>query len=161
MTSIRIVRAFALLLLLAAALPIAPRARAAGPALLVVVGIDTPVKDIAAAMLRRCFLGLPTDYGPNKRFVPVNHPAGSPTRVAFDRAVLGLEPSAMGAFWIDRRIRDESPPPRAVATAALALKIAGSVPGGITYITPDQLNASVKAITVEGKDIKSVGYLLK
>lgn len=160
MLRIRIMVALSLALLSAAALPLAPAARAAGQALLVIVAASSTVRDISTAELRRCFQGLPTQAG-GKKLVPINHPTSSPGRVAFDRAVLGLEPSAVGAFWIDRRIRDESPPPRTVPSAELALRIAASLPGAITYIAPELLNGTVKALTIDGKDLKSGGYLLK
>jgi hypothetical protein len=148
----------AIALLLAAALPFsAARVAAAGKPLVVVVSAAAAMKDISTSNLRRVFQGMPTDFEGGKRFVPLNHPTGTPTRVQFDRAVLGLEPEAVGAFWVDRRIRDESPPPRTVPSGDLALRIAGSLPGAITYVYP----VSVKVLTIDGKAAGAPGYLLK
>jgi hypothetical protein len=162
MTRTRLLTLTSLVLLVVALFPIyTPAVRAAGKPLLVVVSASAGIKDISTANLRRAFQGLPTDFEGGKRFIPLNHGTGTPTRVQFDRAVLGLEPSAVGAFWIDRRIRDESPPPRTVPTPDLALRIAGSLPGAITYVFPEQLNATVKALTIDGKASTAGGYLLK
>jgi hypothetical protein len=162
MKRIRLLTLTAIALLLAALSPIyAPAVRAAGKPLLVVVSASAGIKDISTANLRRAFQGLPTDFEGGKRFIPLNHGTGTPSRAQFDRAVLGLEPNAVGAFWIDRRIRDESPPPRTVPTPDLALRIAGSLPGAITYIYPETLNATVKALTIDGKASTAGGYLLK
>ena len=151
----------AIALLFAAALPISvPRVAAAGKPLVVVVSAAAAMKDISTSTLRRVFQGLPTDFENGKRFVPLNHPTGTPGRAQFDRALLGLEPTAVGAFWIDRRIRDESPPPRTVPSAELALRIAASLPGAITYVYPETVTPAVKVLSIDGKVGGSAGYLL-
>lgn len=130
-------------------------------ALVVIVAAASPVKDISAANLRRAFLGEGLDSGGGKRFIPLNHPPGTPTRAAFDRAVLGLAPDQVGAFWIDRKIRDQSPPPRTAPSAELAARIAASLPGAITYVAPAMVNPSVKVLTIDGKAPGQAGYLLQ
>ena len=158
----RFIAALALALLLAALSPIAARqARANGKSLLVIVAASARVKDVSTSALRRIFQGLPTEYESGKRFIPLNHATGTPGRVQFDRAVLGLEPTQVGAFWIDRRIRDESPPPRTIPSPELALRIVASLPGAITYVYPEMLNGTVHPVTVEGKSAGQPGYLLK
>jgi hypothetical protein len=149
--------------LLAAALGRAdtPRAHALGKPLLVVVSARSGVHDVSTAALRRIFQGLPTEFEGGKRYIPLNHATGTPARAQFDRAVLGLEPTQVGPFWIDRRIRDESPPPRTIPSPELALRIAASLPGAITYVYPELLNTTVRALTVEGKSAGQAGYLLK
>lgn len=162
MARAHLLSAWILVLLAAAALPApVPPARAAEEPLLVIMATSTGVRDIDISTLRRVFLGLPTDYAAGKRFIPVNHPTGTPARVRFDRAVLGLEPGQVGAFWIDRRIRDEGMPPRTVPSAELALRVAASLPGAITYVAQDMLAAKVQALTIDGKSAKQPGYLLK
>lgn len=132
-------------------------ARASNPSLVVVVSSSLGAKNISAADLRRAFLGLPTELG-GKRLVPLNLPPTNASRQAFDRAVLGLEPSKVGAFWVDRRIRDESPPPRTVPSADLAAKVAASLPGAIAYIPPDKVNSKVVVLSIDGKAPGSAGY---
>jgi hypothetical protein len=157
-----LVPALVLALLAASALPFdAPVASAAGRPLLVIVSAKTNIQDISTNTLRRVFQGLATDYEVGKRFIPVNHPIGSPARVQFDRAVLALQPGEVGAYWIDRRIRDESPPPRTVPSADLAVRVAGSLPGAITYIAPEMLNQNVRALTIDGKSASQPDYPLK
>lgn len=152
----------ALALLVAALSPIAaPHAHATNKALVVIVAASLNLSDVSTASLRRIFQGLPTDINGGKRFIPLNHATSTAMRQQFDRAVLGLEPSQVGAFWIDRRIRDESPPPRTIPSPELALRIVASLPGAITYVYPELLNATVRALTVEGKSPGQPGYLLK
>jgi hypothetical protein len=162
MARAHLVFAFGLALLAASALPVrAPPVRAAEKPLLVVMAATVGVTNISTSTLRRVFQGLPTDYAAGKRFIPVNHPINTSGRVHFDRAVLGLEPEQVGAFWIDRRIRDESLPPRTVPSADLALRVAASLPGAITYIEQEMLVAKVRALTIDGIAANQPGYPLK
>ena len=127
--------------------------------LLVIVAASFPLTNIKLAVLRRAFEGLASDID-GKRIIPINHPNEMSTRQAFDRAVLGLEPDAVGQFWIDRRIRDEGTPPRMIRSEELALRVVASLPGAITYLSPRLLNASVRALAIEGKTLGQSGYLL-
>jgi hypothetical protein len=162
MARAHLLSALILALLVASGVPLrAPPARAAGKPLLVIMAANARIKDISSSTLRRVFQGLPTDFAAGEHFIPVNHPVGSATRIQFDRAVLGLESGQVGAFWIDRRIRDEGMPPRTVPSAALALRVAASLPGAITYSLPELFNASVSALTVDGKAATHPQYPLK
>jgi len=133
--------------------------RAAGKPLLVVVAAASPIKDVELSALRRAFEGSAAEVG-GKRLLPINHPAGTPLRSAFDKQVLGLEPANVGKFWIDRRIRDEGSPPKTVPSPELAVRITASLPGAITYCTQELVNASVKVLTVGGKAPGASGYPL-
>jgi type II secretory pathway pseudopilin PulG len=153
--------ALATLLVIGSLLPIAvPPARAATAKLVVVVAAATGLRDISTATLRRAFMGYPTDVS-GKRLIPLNQPTATPNRVVFDQVMLGLTAEEVGRFWVDRRIRDESPPPKTIPSAELAVKVAASLPGAITYISEDLLNEKVVALTIDGKSHKDGGYLLK
>lgn len=147
------------LLVGAVAWPLRPAVRAAGKPILVVVAAASPLKDIDQAALRRAFEGSALELG-GKRMIPINHPAGAPLRVAFDKQVLGLSPEEVGKFWIEKRIRDEGAPPKTVPSPDLAVRIAASLPGAITYASQEMLNATVKALTVGGKAAGAAGYPL-
>jgi hypothetical protein len=133
---------------------------AASNRLVVIVSQATPIRDISTAVLRRAFLGYATEYAGGKRLIPINNPLGTPARVSFDRSVLSLEPHEVGPFWIDRRIRDQSGPPKTVPSADLALRVVMSLAGAISYAYPDQINDKVRALTIDGKTSESTGYLL-
>lgn len=150
----------ALCLVGAAAWPVfTPGARAAGKPMVIVVGASSTAKDVDLGLLRRAFSGQPADLG-GKRLIPINHPNATPLRVAFDKQILGLSAADVGKFWIDKRIRDEGAPPKTVPTADLAVRIAASLPGAITYALQEQVNASVKVLTVDGKLPTQAGYPL-
>jgi hypothetical protein len=147
-----------------AALLAAAGTRAAPPPsteLVVVVGAASPLRDISRSTLRRAYLGEVTeDHG--ARLVPLNQPPGAPARVAFDRALLGLEPDAIARFWIDQRIRGQGSAPRAIPTVSLLLRVLAQLPGGISYLRRAELPANattIKVLTVDGKKPGDAGYL--
>lgn len=131
---------------------------AADDPLVVIVGATMPIKDISTSLLRRAFLGEAAEYAPGKRLIPLNHPVASPMRERLDLALLGLKPHEVGRFWVDRRIRDQPLPPRAVPVE-MTLRIVTSLPGAISYVTPGMLNDKVRALTIDGKSPGQPGYL--
>jgi hypothetical protein len=137
-----------------------PLVGAAAEPLLVVAGLTFPGTDISFANLKSTFRGQAISVG-GKHVIPINHPLDAPLRISFDRSVLGLEPAAVGRFWVDMRIRDEGKPPTMAASPALAQRIAATLPGAITYADKALLNAKLKVLTVDGKAAGSAGYALK
>jgi hypothetical protein len=141
-------------------LPVGAHVSAADEPLLAIVGLSFPTQDVSMATLKDAFGGQTTLVG-GKRLIAVNHPLESKLRVAFDRAVLRLEPAAVGRFWVDRRIRAEGMPPTTATTPELAVRIVASLPNSITYATKSMLNPKVRALTVDGKAAGGAGYALK
>jgi hypothetical protein len=149
----------ALLLALALALVLGTGARAAGKPLVLIVGANTPLNDIGISLLRRAFLGESAEYASGKRLIAINHAPRTPLREQFDDLVLGLKPTEVGHFWIDRRIRDQPPAPKHVPSE-LVVRIVASLPGAISYVTSDQLNDKVHMLKIDGKSPGQPGYWL-
>jgi len=137
-----------------------PLAAAAAEPLLVVAGLTFPSNDITFASLKSTFRGQAISIG-GKHVIPINHPLDAPLRIAFDRGVLGLEPNAVGRFWVDMRIRDEGKPPTTASSPAIAMRIAASLAGALTYSEKALLNAKLKVLTVDGKAAGQAGYPFK
>jgi hypothetical protein len=149
----------ALLLSLALLLPVGPRSQAAEREnLVVIVANATGISDISLVALRRAFRGESAEYKTGKRIVPFNQPVGARERVAFDRAVLGLEPEVVGRFWIDRRIRDEGLPPRTLPSAEVGLRVVASYPGALTYLRSSVVNRTVRVLSIDGVAPGQPGY---
>ena len=130
-------------------------------ALIVVVAQSFPATNISFATLKSAFRGQRLQIE-GKTVVPINHPLETPTRVAFDRIALGLEPAAVGPFWIDMRIRDQGRPPTTASTPELALRIAAALSGAITYTTQSTpiTKWPLKVLTVSNKAAGQAGYPL-
>jgi hypothetical protein len=130
--------------------------------LVVIAAKELGITDLSLAVLRRAFSGELTDVR-GKRMMPFNYGPGDAIRVAFDKAVLGMTPELVGRYWIDRRIRGQSLPPKTVPSQqvlrALVAKL-GAQTGAIGYITADQLDATVQPIRIEGKAYTAPDYAL-
>lgn len=142
---------------LATAIPL--RTEAAGKPLVVVIAASSTVRDISMGELRRAFLGEAVTLG-GKRLIAINHPLTAPSRIQFDRIAFGLTPDEVGRFWVDRSIRAQSPPPKTVQSSELAVRIAMSLPGAITYTTADAVTEKLRALTIDGKAPGQSGYPL-
>ena len=127
--------------------------------LVVIVSLQTAMTDISLATLRRVFQGEATNATDGKRLIPMNSPLKSAERELFDRKVLGLEPAAVGRFWIDRRIRDEGLPPRTLPSVDLGVRVVASYPGAIAYVRASVAGKSVRILKVDGKSYSDPGYL--
>lgn len=132
---------------------------AAGKPLVVVAATSSPFQDISVGELRRAFMGEAVTLE-GKRLIPINHPLATPLRDRFDLLVLGLKPDEVGRFWVDRSIRAQSPPPKTVQSSELAVRIAMSLPGAITYAAPEALNDKLRALKIDGKAFGQPGYPL-
>jgi len=62
-----------------------------------------------------------------------------------------MAPDEVSQFWIERKIRGLSGPPRSVDSLSLLLRLIARLPGGISYARPAQLTGDVRAIRVNGK----------
>lgn len=69
-----------------------------------------------------------------KRIVPFNFPPRHEVRVAFDQAVLEMDPDEVARYWIDRRIRGGNPPPKQVSNARLIVRLVEKLDGAIGYV---------------------------
>jgi hypothetical protein len=151
----------ALLLALALLAPPHSRSRAAErDALVLIASPATGVTDISLIALRRAFRGESAEYPNGKRVIPFNLSVAAPERVAFDRAVLGLQPNEVGRFWITRRIRDEGLPPRTLPSADVGQRVVAAYPGALTYVRSSVVERNVRVLTIDGIAARQPGYAL-
>jgi len=150
------------LLLLLLLLPGAERAAKASDRIVlgVIVARGSSVQDLSLAELKRIFTNEGDSDPSGARYLPFNHPPHTADRVAFDRLVLGMSPDEVSQFWIERKIRGLSGPPRTVDSLSLLLRLIGRLPGGVSYARPGQLTPEVRAIRVNGKLPSDPGYPL-
>jgi hypothetical protein len=128
--------------------------------LAVVVARASSVQDLSLLELKRIFSSEGDSDPSGERYVGFNHPAHTADRAAFDKIVLGMSPDEVSQFWIERRIRGLSGPPRSVDSLSLLLRLIARLPGAIGYARPAQLTGEVRAIRVNGKLPSDSGYPL-
>ena len=77
---------------------------------------------------------------------PLNLQPGSPERIAFDRAVLHLEPEQSAQFWVDRMVRGEEAAPKSIAKADIVARLVATLAGSIGYVPEDKVDDKVKVL---------------
>jgi hypothetical protein len=145
---------------LAALVSLAPRPLRAGNdvALAIIVSPTSKLSNVSMADLRRVFESERLTDPDGTKLIALNHPPKTVDRVGFDQVVLGMDPEAVGRFWIDRKIRGGNGPPRTVESLATLRRVVEKLPGAIGYIRPGQLSNEVRAIRVDGKLPEDPGY---
>ena len=143
-------------------LALAPRPVRAGSevSLAIIASPNSKLTNISLTDLRRVFQSERLTDPDGNRLIALNHPPKTVDRVGFDRVVMGMDPDAVGRFWIDRKIRGGSGPPRTVESLATLRRVVQKLPGAIGYIRPGQLSNEVRAIRVDGKLPEDGGYPL-
>jgi hypothetical protein len=143
-----------------ALLALAPSSVRAGNdvALAIIVAPGSKLTSISVADLRRVFESERLTDPEGNRLIALNHPPKTPDRVGFDQTILGRDADEVGRFWIDRKIRGGSGPPRTVESLATLRRVVEKLPGAIGYIRPAQLSGEVRAIRVDGKLPEDPGY---
>jgi hypothetical protein len=121
--------------------------------LAVVVARSHPGDNLSLQDLKNLYRG---DRIPG--WIPFAFPAGTPERIAFDLAVLGLTPENAARYWIDRKLRGQSGPPRSVDSADLVMRVVEKLEGGVAYVRAGLVRDSVKALRIDGKAVTEEGY---
>ena len=162
----RAVCALSLLAALAAAClpPRVPAARAQAPSeIAVIVNKSNPVDDLPLSELREYFLaerGHWPNGGGKVRVVMLEQ--GVPAREAALRLIYNMNEKAYVSYFLGKKFRGELPDePRQQASAADVIKFVSFVPGAIGYVRPEEVDASVKVLRVDGLAPGDPGYKLK
>jgi len=146
--------------ILVALLALAPRPARAGNevSLAVIVSPNSRLTSISMSDLRRVFQSERLTDPDGNRLIALNHPPKTVDRMGFDLVVMGMDAEAVGRFWIDRKIRGGSGPPRTVESLATLRRVVEKLPGAIGYVRPAQLSNEVRAVRVDGKLPEDSGY---
>jgi hypothetical protein len=129
-----------------------------GP-LAVVASPSFPADGISFGDLKRLYMGSTVVAG-GKSLVPLTYPKQSPERQGFDEAVLGMTAEQVGLYWIDRKIRGQSGPPKSVESGSVILKVVTKVDGAIGFVKAGSVGKDVKVLRIDGKLPTDRGYRL-
>jgi hypothetical protein len=128
--------------------------------LAIVVSKDSPVSDISFYELKRLYLGEHVNAS-GKRLLPLNLSPASRERGAFDKTVLNMAPDVVARYWIDRKIRGNSGPPKTIEPLDLLQRVVARLDGAIGYAPVGQIRPELKAIRIDGKGPNDPGYPLE
>lgn len=162
----RVVCALSLVAALAVACsaPCGPAARAQAPAeIAVIVNKSNPLDDLPLSELREYFLterGHWPNGGGKVRVVMLEQ--GAPAREAALRLIYNMNEKAYVSYFLGKKFRGETlEEPRRQSSAADVIKFVSFVPGAIGYVRPEEVDASVKVLRVDGLAPGDPGYKLK
>ena len=127
--------------------------------LVLVVAKDSPVSNISFYDLKRLYLGERLNVA-DKRLIALNLVPQTRERETFDKAVPNMSPESVARYWIDRKIRGDSGPPKAIDSADLLQRVVKRLDGAIGYVPANALRPDVKAIRIDGKGPNDSGYPL-
>ena len=116
------------------------RARARQDSLAVVVNPSIGVSKLSDEELEAIFLTNRRYWSGTRSIIPFNLPPHSDERVHFDQVVLRMDPDAVARFWLDRRVRSGSPPPRQAPDPMMVARLVAKLEGAIGYV-PESLVA--------------------
>lgn len=155
--------------LVAACLPPCGAARARGAQaqasneIAVIVNKSNPIEDMSLAELREYFLaerGHWPNGGGKVRVVMLEQ--GLPTRDAALRLIYNMNEKGYVSHFLGKKFRGETlEEPRQQSSAADVIKFVSFVSGAIGYVRPEEVDASVKVIRVDGLAPGDSGYKLK
>lgn len=128
--------------------------------LAIVVSKDSPVSDISIFELKRLYLGERINAS-GKRLLPLNLTPASRERGAFDKTVLSMSPDAIARYWIDRKIRGDSGPPKTIEPLDLMQRVVARLDGAIGYAPVNEIRPELKVIRIDGKAPGDNGYPLE
>lgn len=128
----------------------------ADEAVAVVVDRDNPKNDITLSELKEIFQGKRKEWQDGARVIVLDLEPG-PAREAFNKAVLGMDQSAVDQFWVEQKVRGAGAAPK-VVNAGTAVKLVPRVRGAVSYIPLSAVDASVKVLTVAGAAPDKGGY---
>jgi len=129
--------------------------------LVLIVAMNSTLKEISVRDIKRIYSGEYVSGADGERILPFNLVAASPDRVAFDSKVLGFTPAQASAYWIDRKIRGQSGPPRSIDSSATMLQVVAKLKNSIGYARASNvIDKSVRTLRINGKSATDPGYPL-
>jgi ABC-type phosphate transport system substrate-binding protein len=137
------------LLLLLAAVSFAPtQGYASDPPLAVIVHPEVEAKQLNDVDLEAIFLTERRYWSGTKSIIPFNLPPRSDGRVLFDRVVLRMDPEGIARYWLDRRVRSGTPPPKQAPDPMTVCRLVAKLPGAIGYVPESMVTHEVRAIAI-------------
>jgi len=128
--------------------------------LVLIVATNSTLKEISVRDIKRLYSGEYVTID-GEKILPFNLAAASPDRVAFDSKVLGLAPAQVSAYWIDRKIRGQSGPPKSIESSATMMQVVAKLKNSIGYTRMSNVtDKNVRILRINGKSATDPGYPL-
>src|SRR5579864_794049 len=158
-----------ILVLLAAgtAMLLGPPARVAASqakqdSLAIIVNLANPVDNLSSAELRAVFLGERSHWANGRRITLVMMEPGQPERDTLLRDVCRMSESDLRRRYLQGLLTGEVlVSPKTLASPVGVRKFVFNVPGAIGYLRPEDVDASVKVVRIDGHLPSDTEYPLR
>ena len=127
------------------------------PTFIVVVAPDNPVVSVTLAELQRIFLRKTTRWDDGEAITVYQRSVEDPIRAVFSQRVLGKESAELNEYWMNLALTRGIKPPKVLRSATLVKQYLKRVRGGIGYILADEVDDTVKVLTIKKEDDRRVG----
>jgi hypothetical protein len=114
--------------------------------LAVIANPGVPVKSQDGSELAAIFSRTQRTWKDGTPIRPLNLSPGSAERIAFDRAVLHLEPDQSAQFWVDKMVRGEEAAPKSVSKVDIVVRLVPNLPGAIAYVPADAVDGKSRVL---------------
>lgn len=146
------------------ALPFAPAGVRAEEPLVLAVAVNrtNPVLNLTAVQLRHLVLGEQPTWPNGKRVTIVLREPGSPERALVGRACCRLATAEFDKVLLQSVFSGEViGGPKVVNTPAAVRKFVALVPGAIGFLAAQDVDDTIRTVTVDGISLTAEGYLLR
>jgi hypothetical protein len=116
-----------------------PSSASSAPELAVIVHPSNAASSLSAVEIESIFTSSRRHWPGGGSIAAFNYEPNDPLRVAFERAVLRMDPDEVSRFWIDQRIRGRAGPPRQVSSPRLMVRVVARLPQAIGYVPVQDL----------------------
>jgi hypothetical protein len=140
-------RTLLLFMLLAVATP--PQLKATGIA--VVANTAVPVNNLSLAELRKLLLGDRQFWNSDLRVTLLIRAPMARERDVVLNKICQMTEAQFRQYWIGKVFRAESPAgPKTVYTSEMAISLAGTIPGSLTFVDAAEIPRGLKVLRIEG-----------
>jgi phosphate transport system substrate-binding protein len=135
---------------------------AADDDLAVVVNKSNSTDNLTKAQLRKIILGEQDSWTGGKKVSVILRASGQPERIGVLRSICGMSEDEFEQHLLHANFNGETGgAPKALGSGVAVRQLVATLPGGIGFIRPDEVNDSVKVVTVDGVGAGQPGYKVK
>ena len=120
--------------------------------LAIIVNVQNPVRELTVGDLRRILLGETTRWPDGRRITIAMRDTGQPERDAVLRLVCSMSDQDFTRYLLQATFRGVlQTSPKVLDTPNLVRRFVFNVPGAIGYVRADEVDGSIKAVSITGE----------
>lgn len=115
--------------------------------LVIVVNPDNQVMTLTPTQVKSFYTGKLTELQ-GQKMIPINQTLESEPAVAFLKKYIGMTPAEYKDFWLTQQLKSGGVAPMVQKTSVNVRLMVSQLPGGIGYVWSDEVDETVKVVTV-------------